>query len=790
MQVKKLILRLSLFVAVIVLPLILLVTTNIGLNVALRAASWFSPLNVSYTKASGILISQPIYISGLIIKENHHALYVDNLEINWQSRTFSASKIQGFEYFLPSSNLLASGKNTAIDKISGQIDLHFNEQHLNIKLVGKWQQAPMLANLKATYRHKAWSLNSASLNIGPNSFNIDQLQDTSHNFKLDLVQPQIILKNGFGKLQASGHISRLGSMPAITATVTATHFGLQDYELKNFRLLASPQGIVANGDKLVINDQLLNKFKLNISGNFADHTIQSSLIYNTHPIRIDAHGEILGNKWITRDLQLNSLEENLRGSASYDLDKSKGQIDLQGNIYANATTLSLQTADNKNFKLSAVMRANQDNYLNAEIALKDNKLDGLVEIKAEDLSMIMKLMPDMTRLKGQLVGKAKISGSLDIPELKLEAHLTEITATFPGMGIKIKPMEIHLKGDESGKLILSGKGKMRRGTGEFVIKGYIEPFKDNMPNEINIIGTELEFINTENAHLTAANDLKFYYDRKHHRLDITGYVEIQKGNIYFDSKKSSTVKSKDVVFVDHKTDHKDELLVNPNINLRVLEEVHFRGFDLDADISGKLDIVQRNDALYATGRVTIKQGTYALPGQKLEINRGRLLYPPGTLLVNPTLDIKMHSSKKDDLEIVVQGTVQKPTIRESGLSENSDKAISQALATGSGMLSKKITGGKFRLPELGLTSRADHTVNFFDDRGKHRSSLAEKDLVVGMPLGKKLHVEYLQGLSSVNATDINKRVRLKYDFHENWAVGVESGDQGGGADLSFTFEKD
>jgi len=150
----------------------------------------------------------------------------------------------------------------------------------------------------------------------------------------------------------------------------------------------------------------------------------------------------------------------------------------------------------------------------------------------------------------------------------------------------------------------------------------------------------------------------------------------------------------------------------------------------------------------------------------------------------------MHSSKKDDLEIVVQGTVQKPTIRESGLSENSDKAISQALATGSGMLSKKITGGKFRLPELGLTSRADHTVNFFDDRGKHRSSLAEKDLVVGMPLGKKLHVEYLQGLSSVNATDINKRVRLKYDFHENWAVGVESGDQGGGADLSFTFEKD
>ena len=36
----------------------------------------------------------------------------------------------------------------------------------------------------------------------------------------------------------------------------------------------------------------------------------------------------------------------------------------------------------------------------------------------------------------------------------------------------------------------------------------------------------------------------------------------------------------------------------------------------------------------------------------------------------------------------------------------------------------------------------------------------------------------------------NKRVRLKYSLNPIWAIGLESGNQGGGADLSFAIERD
>lgn len=442
-------------------------------------------------------------------------------------------------------------------------------------------------------------------------------------------------------------------------------------------------------------------------------------------------------------------------------------------LYGNQQIWHIQA--NGNLKLPVKNYTQQNIIMQADVAINSKKINGLINFKTNDLSLITHWLPDVTRLKGLLNSDIKIDGYINNPVITSKTSLTQITATLPSLGVKIKPMELNLTNDTSNKFILTGKGKMRRGTGEFTINGYIEPFKKNIPNAVRFIGKDIEFVNNTTAKLTASNDLNFMYDFQEMRLDITGDINIQQGNIKFSPKSSNTVKSKDIIFVDAKATktqvNQKHILFNPAINLRISEGVHFSGFGLDADVTGKLAIHHRHNNIYGDGRITIKQGTFQLPGQKLDINRGRLLYPPGTLLANPSLDLKMISDN-NDLELQVNGTATSPIIRESGnLAQNQEKALSQAILTGSSLLSKNLLQDKLKLSELGVA--------------KNPTDKDNKDIVIGRHVGKKLYLQYLHSMN-----EANDRVRVKYDINKNWYIGVESGQKGGGADIGFAIERD
>lgn len=430
---------------------------------------------------------------------------------------------------------------------------------------------------------------------------------------------------------------------------------------------------------------------------------------------------------------------------------------------------------NGNLKLSIQHYTPSNIAMQADVAINSKKLTGVIDLNTNDLSLIMHWLPDVTRLKGLLNSKIKINGTINKPVITSETSLTQITATIPSLGVKIKPMELHLTNDIHNKFILTGKGKMRRGSGEFTIDGYVEPFKTNMPNSIRLVGKDIEFINNSNAKLTASNDLTFSYDMQDMRLDINGDINIQQGNLKFSPKTANTIKSKDIIFIDTKATktqiNKKHILFNPAINLRISEGVHFTGFGLDANVTGKVAIHQRHNNIYGDGRITIKQGTFQLPGQKLDINRGRLLYPPGTLLANPSLDLKMISDN-NDLELHVNGTATAPIIRESGnLAQNQEKALSQAILTGSSLLSKNLLQDKLKLSELGVT--------------KSPTDKDNKEIVIGRHVGKKMYLQYLHSIN-----EANDRVRLKYDINKNWYIGIESGQKGGGVDIGFAIERD
>jgi len=74
---------------------------------------------------------------------------------------------------------------------------------------------------------------------------------------------------------------------------------------------------------------------------------------------------------------------------------------------------------------------------------------------------------------------------------------------------------------------------------------------------------------------------------------------------------------------------------------------------------------------------------------------------------------------------MVQGTAQKPVISESGLAGNKDRALSQALLTGTNVISKNLLYEKLHISEIGLVAHDTNEIDFFDDP-KDKTSLKTK----------------------------------------------------------------
>lgn len=772
MNLRKLTFKILRILVYIFVPLAWLTTTNSGLNAGFIMLSMFSPVSFNYSGVNGKMIGAPVTIKDLVVELNGKVLRVGSLTIDWQYRTLNAINVLGAEQFLPNAEELKY-QTIILDHIFAQSHIIDNKFTVQIQTNGQSLAAPLRGNFSFTKHDQIWDINYAALQIGHNNFNLAQNDHDRYKWHLDISQPQLIFKNSRGTIIANGGLKNFHTTPECSANLHAKHFVLNNITVNNLQavldVVLQPQApIIANisADQIQYGSHQFSALQIKFAGDVTDHQINSAVIFNGDQYKLQAAASLDGQIWHAHKFKVNYAHEQLSGVITYDF--------LQQTLYANLDGMV---------------------HLGAHVNFTNKQLHGKIKMDTNDLAFLMQWMPDVTRLKGKFNAQFDLGGTLKQPEIITAAHITDITATLPVLGIKIKPMELHLIGDAQGKFNLTGRGNMRRGSGDFSISGFIEPFKAEMPNSFTLIGSHVEFINNQMAHLIASNKLKFHYAKAEQRLDIQGDIEILQGNVTMADKRTQTVKTKDVVFVNEApVKPKHLVVINPDINLRIAEGVHFNGFGLDAAVSGKLNISHRHNAMYADGRVTIKEGSFQLPGQKLDINHGRLLYPPGTLLVNPMLDIKMlgktpgtetSNDPKPDLELIVQGTAQKPRISETGLSGNKDRAISQALLTGSSVLANDFLHEKLKISEIGLASRDNNEIDFFDDHSKDKTSLKNKDIVLGRSLGRKFYLQYLHSIG-----EANKRVRLKYNLTDIWAIGVESGTLGGGADISFTIERD
>ncbi|MBP9728895.1 MAG: translocation/assembly module TamB domain-containing protein [Gammaproteobacteria bacterium] len=369
-------------------------------------------------------------------------------------------------------------------------------------------------------------------------------------------------------------------------------------------------------------------------------------------------------------------------------------------------------------------------------------------------------------------------------------------------GISLDDLYLSLSPQTPSLLAFVGGGRI--GKAPFSLEGSTDMHKA-FESTFKLKSSLIPLYQTAQTSIKAIADLNMHYIDK--ILSVQGTLRIPEALILLDNNELALQRSRDVMILHTKAQTPSLFKIIPRIKLILGDKLRIKSSKLEANLSGHLTISERSDGLLAAfGRLSIQQGTYRLQGRRQFIRQGSLLFPFGTLLNNPLLDIQLYTKRfsqtdAEDGGIYIQGSLQKPLIqiyakdeyRQSALlsglglgdpekenSDNQQKTMAQTalLLSGQNNPFTHILESGFGIDEFKLESRSlQNSLN--------NHATTDTAVVLGRPLSPKLYLQYVQTIMEPLST-----VRLKYALTPKFSTSLESSTEGFGGDLTFSIEKD
>lgn len=519
-------------------------------------------------------------------------------------------------------------------------------------------------------------------------------------------------------------------------------------------------------------------------------------------------------------LALKQTPAGITGKGELRIKPGAAKIPLSGNrVYDTHYQGGKVVADwqESGLKVELNFQETERNYLSAELSVpgfslnkpfSEQKISGTSTAHIQDVSIAYLLAPQISRLKAIVEAKGKIRGTLAQPMLQLDADLHDAIFSIPKQRVIVREYQGKLTGEIPGSLQLKSKGTIKEQP--FYLNGTFGVLAPDARNVFEFWGENLRIYNTANIHVVATPKLQLEFEDNN--LLISGTVQISEANIVQKDELTRVITSTDVVFTDDAAiDLIESLNIIPDIDIFIEDEnkVRFHGFGLDAILRGKLKIEKRPDGLLTgTGRLTIKEGKYKIQGSVYHINRGHLLYPPGTLLNDPILEIRIakrkpgHVEEATEVGIYVQGSLQSPNYHLYATDDLQNTEILSRLGFGGSQIEGE--DGESQLVTQTAQLLADSANPFIESLQKKleleeisiQSAESQRIitthggydtvLVVGKSLSKNIYVQFIQGMLEPLSL-----LRLKYFLTPRIAVGVETSTMESlGGDLSFSMEGD
>ena len=306
--------------------------------------------------------------------------------------------------------------------------------------------------------------------------------------------------------------------------------------------------------------------------------------------------------------------------------------------------------------------------------------------------------------------------------------------------------------------------------------------------------------NARKFRATNRPDLRFVVDGdgsivlENTRLTLDGRLTVVEGHVEYEPSPTGKLAS-DIVIegrprtVETTTGTKSPLALDVSIDLG--DHLTFTGEGLDARLAGRLRVTTSADGtVQARGTIRAVNGTYYAFGQKLTIDRGRVIFDGP--IANPALDVvALRKNLPVEAGVEISGTVKVPQVRVTsnppvpenealawlvtGQAPNSSGridygALSAASAALLGRNGKPFTAQiaqQFGLDEISLQSSGTTA-------STGTQSTLNQVVVLGKRISDRLSLGYEQGLSLATSA-----VRLEYALTRQITIRAEAGTRSG-----------
>ena len=420
-------------------------------------------------------------------------------------------------------------------------------------------------------------------------------------------------------------------------------------------------------------------------------------------------------------------------------------------------------------------------------------LTGDMRARAADANILPLVFPEIDHAAGLLTANATIGGTLALPEFNGRIELAN--GEFDSYRVNLALRELGVVADlENTGLRFRGTGARRRRTA-----GSRRPARRgaaaNSQGELHIRGQNLLVADLPEYRVVASPDLRFQVDGK--RMDVAGDVKIPSARMQPAQLTGAVKASDDARYVgEHPAERAGRFVVHSEVRIDMGDDVRVDAFGLQGRIVGGVGTtVHTGETPIGRGELSVDEGRYEAYGQKLEINRGRLLFDASPL-DDPGLDIEARRRiETTEVGLNVRGTLQEPRLTFFSDPSMTQSQIMSYLLTGksvdsiTGSETKSISAARDSLALQGggfLASQLGRRIGIEEvgvESTVNSAGEANTALVLGKFLSPRLFVSY-----GISLTESINTLKLRYTISDKWVFKTEAGENQS-ADLEYATER-
>jgi len=331
-------------------------------------------------------------------------------------------------------------------------------------------------------------------------------------------------------------------------------------------------------------------------------------------------------------------------------------------------------------------------------------LRGNIVSEIQDISLAGIGASQLQSIDGAFASELQLGGTLKAPRLVGGLGLQGFAAEIPSLSLKLEDGNITATSDGNGNLSIDGQ--IKSGDGELGISGFYNPESGDL--EVQVKGDDFRVANAKRQKAAISPDLKMAINGE--TISVTGELGIPSAFIKTGGDSGVVVESPDVTIIESSDEKQEQEAeesdsrVALDVKVTLGDDVRVKAGPFDGALAGGLTLEQTPGKVPSgSGAIEVVSGDFLVYGQKLTMERGRVLFAGGPL-DNPALELDVARDAplyEVKAGVKVRGTAQAPTFELQSEPQQTDaNTISYILfgkPVGTGV---SYTLGKFITPDL------------------------------------------------------------------------------------------